>query len=251
MTMKQTPTPISHRRQARVIAVPGVILIALGFTGCTAISKARAAVHTIEGNKATIDAFTNTMESSEASSFEATYETTGSAPATIVYAVTPPKGLAFKETSSDSGSGSNLDIIVNPSGEYSCSASAGAGSPPSCQKLGTADAATQNQIFSFYTPAHWVGLLRDLSLAAGVAGDKVTSSTMTVNGFAMKCVDFQATGVAGTSTICTTAQNILGYVKVASDSTSFEIKDYSASPSAGLFELPTGATVTPVNTGSS
>jgi hypothetical protein len=49
----------------------------------------------------------------------------------------------------------------------------------------------------------------------------------------------------------TTAQNILGYVKVASDSTSFEIKNYSASPSAGLFEPPAGATVTPVNTGSS
>ena len=69
---------------------------------------------------------------------------------------------------------------------------------------------------------------------------------MTVNGFAMRCVDFQASGIPGTSTICTTEQGILGYVKVASDATSFEITNYSPSPTATLFELPAGATVTPV-----
>ena len=42
---------------------------------------------------------------------------------------------------------------------------------------------------------------------------------MTVNGFSMSCVDLQASGVPGTSTICTTSQGILGYVKVASDAT--------------------------------
>jgi hypothetical protein len=115
--------------------------------------------------------------------------------------------------------------------------------------LGTADAATENQIFNIYTPAHWVGFLRDFSLVAGLAGDKVTSSTMTVNGFSLNCVDFNAPGVAGTSTICSTAQGILGYVKVASDSTSFEIQSFSTSPPASLFELPPGATVTTVTTG--
>ena len=110
----------------------------------------------------------------------------------------------------------------------------------SCQKLGTADAAAQNQIFDIYTPSHWTTFLKDFSLAAGLAGDKVTSSTMTVNGFSMQCVDFDAPGVPGTSTICTTAQGILGYVKVATDSTSFEIKSYSASPPASLFQLPPG-----------
>ena len=67
---------------------------------------------------------------------------------------------------------------------------------------------------------------------------------MTVNGFAMQCVDLVAPGVPGTSTICTTAQDILGYVKVASDSTSFEITSYSASPAPSLFELPAGARIT-------
>jgi hypothetical protein len=110
--------------------------------------------------------------------------------------------------------------------------------------LGTADAAAENKIFDLYTPSHWTTFLKGFSLAAGLAGDKVTSSTKTVNGFAMQCVDFQASGVAGTSTICTTAQGILGFVQVASDSTSFELKSYSASPPDPLFELPPGATIT-------
>jgi hypothetical protein len=104
--------------------------------------------------------------------------------------------------------------------------------------------ATQNQIFDFYTPAHWIAFLKGLSIAAGLAGDSVTSSSMTVNGFDLQCVDLKATGVPGTSSICSTSQGILGYVRVASDSTSFEIKSYSASPPGSLFELPPGATVT-------
>ena len=109
-------------------------------------------------------------------------------------------------------------------------------------------AAEQNKVFDLYTPSHWVGFLRDFSLAAGVAGDKVTSSTMSVNGFTMQCVDFNASGVSGTSTICTTAQGILGYVNVASESTSFEIKSYSSSPPASLFQLPPGAKLTTAQT---
>jgi hypothetical protein len=90
--------------------------------------------------------------------------------------------------------------------------------------------------------------LKDFSLAAGLAGDRVTSSNMTVNGFSMQCVGFQASGVVGTSTICSTAQGILGYVKVAADPTSFELKSYSSSPPSSLFEPPPGATITTLPT---
>ena len=86
-------------------------------------------------------------------------------------------------------------------------------------------------------------------MVAGLAGDKVTTSSMTVNGFAMKCVDFTVKGEKGTSTICTTAQNILGYVKVAANPTSFELKSYTATPPASAFQLPPGATVTSQNAG--
>ena len=219
-----------------------LVLCAVVASGCGAVNAAKRAVHDIEGNKATIDAFTGKMKTGEGSAFEATYVTTGSAPATIVYAVQPPKGLAFTETPS-TGAGA-VDIVVNSSGEFSCSPPAGGSGPWACQKLDAASAATEQQVFGFYTPAHWVTFLRDFSLAAGLAGDKVTSSTMTVNGFQLHCVDLQASGVPGTSTICSTDQGILGYVKVATDATSFEIKSYSASPAPSLFETPPGATIT-------
>ncbi len=229
-------------------AVTGVALVvsSVGLTCCGVVNAARKIEHDVKGNKATIDTFTNQIKSSEGTTFEATYVTTGGAPATIVYAVQPPKGLTFVDTPAGTST-STVDVIVNSSGEYSCTPAA-EGSGPRCQKLGTAGAAAENQIFGFYTPSHWTTFLKDFSLAAGIAGDKVTSSTMAVNGFSMQCVDFNAPGVPGTSTICTTTQGILGYVKVAADSTSFEIKSYSATPPASLFQLPAGATITTIPT---
>jgi hypothetical protein len=252
-----------HGRLVGVVAL-GVTLGGFGLAGCSAISKVKAVAHAVENNKKTMDSFTTKIQSGAAKPFMATYVTTGATPTTVVYAVQPPKGLSFTNTpTSTSSAGSSagaanapsLDIIVNSSGEYSCtppdtSGSAGKGTW-SCQMLSPVAADEQNTIFDFYTPAHWINFLKGFSLAAGFAGDKVTSSTMTVNGFAMSCVDFATPGQAGESTICTTAQGILGYVKVAADSTSFEIKSYSSSPPASLFALPPGATVTQVTLPSS
>jgi len=244
------------RRGASTIAA-AVLTLGTLLTGCSIIRAVHKAAKTIEGNKTTIDGFTSKIQSGPTKPFEVTYVTTGSSPATIVYAVDPPSGVTFKDTTTTTGttttgSVGSLDIIVNASGEYVCSPPAAAGSgsasPTTCEKLGKATAAQENQIFDFYTPSHWITFLKDFSLAAGFAGDKVTSSSMTVNGFGMSCVDFVAKGVPGTSTICTTSQGILGYVKVASDSTSFQIKSYSSSPDPSLFQLPPGAKVTTVTT---
>jgi nucleoid-associated protein YgaU len=226
------------------LAICAVALCAVSVTSCSAIAKIKSTVHDIRGNKATIDSF-NTKLQSGPTTFEATYATTGTNPATIVYAARAqsPKAVSFSDTpTGGTGDTTPVHLISNASGEYACSSSGG--SATTCDKLGTEDAANQNQILDFYTPAHWVGFLRDFSLAAGFAGDKVTTSSMTVNGFAMTCVDFRAAGVAGTSTICSTSQGILGYVKVATDTTSFEIQKFSTSPPSSLFELPPGAKVT-------
>ena len=231
-----------HGRRSGFFMAALVTIGVLG-AGCSVVSKVRQAAHNVEGNKATVDSFTQNLQSGQSATFEATYTTTGSAPATVVYAVDPSSsGLAFHETQTGANA-SNLQVIVNSSGEYVCNQS-GSGGAWSCQKLGQADAASENKIFDFYTPAHWVSFLKGVSLVAGLAGDKVTSSTMSLNGFNMNCVDLVAHGVPGTSTICSTSQGILGYVKVASDSTSFQITNYSSSPSASMFQLPPGATVT-------
>jgi hypothetical protein len=210
-------------------------------SGCGVVSKVKQTVHNVESNKATIDSFTQNLDSSQSVPFSATYTTSGSSPATVVYAVDPANNeLAFHLTQTGAN-GTNVQIISNASGNYTCTQS---GSSWSCDKLAKGSASAQQNIIDLYTPSHWVGFLKGVSLAAGLAGDKVSTSTMQVNGFNLQCVDLVATGVAGTSTICTTPQNILGYVKVASDATSFAITDYSSSPDPSLFQLPAGATVT-------
>jgi hypothetical protein len=245
-TTRSSAGPGVLRKSA--LASAAVTVAAFGFSACSTIGRVTDAVHDIRGNNATINAFSTTLQSGGATTFEATYVTTGSAPATIVYAVQPPKGVAFDDTpTGGTGDTTPVHIVVDSSGEFACS-QGGSGAQWSCEKLGTADAGTENKIFDFYTPSHWVSFLREFALAAGLAGDRVSSSTMTVNGFTMKCVDLVAPGVAGTSTICTTAQGILGYVNVASDAVSFEITKFSTAPPSSLFALPPGATVTTIPT---
>ena len=175
--------------------------------------------------------------------------TTGIAPSKIIYAVRPPDQLAFVDSALGPGASvGKASFIVNSAGEYACT-KASRGARWRCHKLPKAGAAAQLKLVGIYTPAHWVTFLQDFSLAAGFAGDKISSSRITVHGFPMQCVDFVAAGVAGTSKICTTAQHLLGYVQVASESTGFAITSYSAAPDAALFRLPAGARITSVKTG--
>ncbi|HXN60266.1 MAG TPA: hypothetical protein VN886_07400 [Acidimicrobiales bacterium] len=237
---------MSKRSSRTGLLMAALMAIGIVGTGCSAISKVKQTVHNVEGNRATIDSFTQKINAGQNVPFQATYTTTGSSPATIVYAVNPSTNeLAFHLTMTGQ-SASSTQFIVNSSGNYLCTQSS-SGSSWSCNKLDKASAADEQNVVDFYTPSHWVNFLKGVSLVAGLAGDKVGSSTMSISGFNnMSCVDLVAKGVAGTSTICTTQQNILGYVKVAQDSTSFQITNYSGSPSASLFQLPPGATVTTV-----
>ena len=255
MTRDSTGPMTPRAARAMPLLLVAMLFVGFSLSACTLVKTASKVAHDVEGNKSTIDAFSNKVKSGEAVPFQATYVTTGSAPATIVYAVKPPNGLLFEDTPSNTttsgSSGVNgLEVVVNPSGEYACTPPGSSSKNWTCQKLDPATATTENKILDFYTPSHWITFLRDFSLAAGFAGDKITSSTMSVDGFNMSCVDFQASGVPGTSTICTTSQGILGYVKVAGDSTSFEIKSFTSSPSGGQFQLPPGAKVTTGNKGS-
>jgi hypothetical protein len=245
------------RRQGRVglaATLAGAALATSALTGCTAIRAIHKVEATVHGNQQVIDLFTTSLKSGQPTSFEANYTTTGSSPSKIVYAVRPPDQLAFTDSQEGSSAASsgvgNFELIVNSSGEYLCTHATSGSASWACQKLPKSGAAAERELLDFYTPAHWVNFLKGFSLAAGFAGDKISTSSTTVNGFSMQCVDFVASGVKGTSRICTTSQHLLGYVQVASDATGFEITSYSSSPSGSLFDLPPGAKVT-TSTGSS
>jgi hypothetical protein len=235
------------RALRRVVALAaGCGLAGVALTGCVVVRTVRKVEGTVHGNSAVINLFSSNLKSGQPSTFQVTYVTTGGSPAKIVYAVRPPGELAFTDTQTgSSASGSdNFQLIVNSGGQYLCTHPGTGSSSWSCEKLPKSGAAAERGLLDLYTSAHWVGFLKGFALAAGFAGDKVSSSTMTVNGFAMQCVDFVTSGVAGSSRICSTAQHLLGYVQVASQSTGFEITSYTASPPASVFELPAGAAIT-------
>lgn len=242
----------ASRREAVTIVnrVAGVAAIAVlgaaAVSGCSIVRAVNNVAHAVQANRAIIQGFSNQLKSSKATPFEATYVTTGSSPTTVVYAAQPPKDAAFKELAGNNATTGTptLDLISNAAGEFSCTTSSGSGSTGwTCNKLGAANAAAQNQIISFYTASHWIAFLDGLSIAAGLAGDKVSTSTMSVNGVSLSCVDFNAKG-QGVSTICSTSAGILGYVKVAGNPASFEIKSFTTTPPASDFQLPAGAKIT-------
>jgi hypothetical protein len=212
-------------------------------TGCGVVSTVKKVAGAVQANKAIIDQFSGNLQAGQPTQFEATYTTTGTAPSTVTYAARPPADLAIAASVGGSGPATaDARFIVNSAGQFSCTrAVAGGWDCTKMHKTGTAGA---QQLLAIYTPGHWVAFLQAFSLAVGFAGDKITRSTTTVNGFPMQCVDFTAAGVAGTSKICTTAQHLLGYVQVASQPIGFEISKYSATPDPALFQLPAGAKVT-------
>jgi hypothetical protein len=229
------------QRPRRVIAGAAAALAAcLALVACTPGQPASGARHisrNVSANKATIDQFTAALAAAAPKAFAVTYRTTGAAPVTVLYAARPPGDRAFRKTP-------GTDVVANAGGEYSCAPPARPGARWTCQKLGAVRAALQNQALDLYTPGHWAAFLKAYSLAAGFAGVKVSTSRRTVHGFRLRCADFRATGVAGSSTFCVTAAGIPGYVQLAGSTTRFAITSYSASPAASLFGLPPGATVT-------
>ncbi len=248
MAIERAVRPLIQRRSAAVGAVAGAILLAGLLGGCGVVSAIHKAASTVESNKTTVDDFTSKL-SSAPTSFVVTYTTTGSQPATVVYAVSPPHSVAFTVTPAQGSGTAPVDLVVNSKGTYSCTLPPPSGTGPTCTRYGKLDASGMSDLVDLYTPSHWVSFLKGVSLVAGLAGDKVTSSSMSVNGFAMKCVNLNASGV-GTTTLCTTPQNLLGYVKSPSDSTTFQITKYSGTPSPTLFQIPSGAKVTTVTTSS-
>jgi hypothetical protein len=214
----------------------------VALSACSVVNKVKNAVTDIRGNKAVIDGFNSKLNTAP-TTFEVTYTTTGSAPATVTYAAQVPKNVAFTVTPTGGSGATPLHLVQNTSGEFACDQTSGQWS---CTKFSGVSASGQNSLIDLYTPGHWTRFLSGFALAAGFAGDKVATSTMSLNGFSMDCIDLTAPGVPGKSTICTTSQGVLGYVGVAGESTRFEITSYSSSPAASLFQLPAGATITTV-----
>lgn len=239
------PGPVRVRRIGARHRVTGLMAAVATAVACVAlagcVSEFKKVTHDVQANRATIDRFAKTLNRSDTKRFEATYVTTGGAPATIVYAADPPKYLALTYT--PSGNGTRRAMIVNTNGEYECSKT----SPHrnwTCKRAGSADTAVRNNLLTIYTPKHWVGFLKGIAIASGLAGDTITTSRQTTDGFALKCVQVHTPAQRGPVKLCTTAQGVLGLVQLDTGATSFKIKSFRPVPPPSLFRLPPGTRVT-------
>jgi hypothetical protein len=234
-----------------MIAVAAVIIpLALGLTSCSAINKAVnavKAVHNLLHGSAAINSLTSKIQAGDlTSSYDATWVTTGSAPATVSYAATPPHDFSLVDTTS---SRTQTRLFTNTAGQFECTRS----SPSAtwqCLKTDVSSLNTSKLAYALYSGAYWIDFLKIYSVAAALHGVTITSASMTVNGFKLSC----AVVVSGKtpnqtrSEVCVTSQGILGYVSVAAKAAEFKIKSYSSSPPPSLFQVPAGATVTTIPT---
>ena len=196
---------------------------------------------------AAISSLSSKISASDTKAYAVTYLTTGSPPVTTVYAASPPHDFAFTTTLS----GSHIDVFASSAGEYGCNRASAPGSMGwTCLKLEGTAIDTYKAMYALYSGAYWIDFLKLYSVAAALHGVTISSSSITVNGFKLQC----AVVVSGkapnqtTSKVCVTSHGILGYVSVAAKAADFEIKSYSSSPAASLFQLPAGATVTTIPT---
>ncbi|HEY5273007.1 MAG TPA: hypothetical protein VIJ34_07205 [Acidimicrobiales bacterium] len=214
---------------------------ALGLSGCGVVKAIEHHVenkvlNAVTGHNKVMNNFTTKINTNINAAYEATYVTTGSAPATITFATSPPKDFFFE------GGSSTGRLLQNSTGSYTCLKSTSGGW--SCTKLSASTFDTAKVAYALYSGKYWVTFLRIYSTVAGLAGVTIKASSMTVNGFPLSCVVVNGGKQnPGTSTWCETSTGILAYVQAAANGTAFELKSYSANPPSSLFDLPAGATV--------
>jgi hypothetical protein len=243
------------RRLLGSVAVAFVLVTAL--SGCSVV-KAIKAVHALVKGNAAINNLTKQLQQSENAKFDVTYETTGSPSSTVEYATDPPTDFAFISPAQNGNAAS--EVIQNSSGYYTCSQGSGSDSKWTCDKVAVASDDDIGAVFQVYTGAYWFGILDVYaSVASALTNVKVAQSTKSVNGFSLQCVNITAPPGSGTTgsnsadstgTWCITQQGLLGYVAANGDNQDVtEIKSYSGSPAASLFQPPAGATITTGATG--
>lgn len=227
----------AHRLRGSAGMLAMVAVVALALSGCGVVKAIEhKALNELTGRNKVLNTFTSKINTSPDASYEATYVTTGSSPATITFAATPPNDLLFQ------GGGTSGRLLQNSTGSYACNQATGGAT--TCTRLSAQLFNTEKAVYALYSGKYWIDFLRVYSTVAGLAGVSIKASSMTVNGFALSCVVVNGGKQnTGTSTWCETSAGILAYVQAQSNGTAFELKSYSANPPASLFALPAGATV--------
>ena len=113
-----------QNRDLRVVLVAGR---SVWRPGAASSTRSRNEIHNVEGNKATIDSFTQNLQTRRRQPFEATYTTRG-ALRRVSSTPSTRRAAVWRSTGRRPGANSSsVQLIVNTSGDYSCSQSGSAG----------------------------------------------------------------------------------------------------------------------------
>jgi hypothetical protein len=241
--VRSVPSSERARRVAGawlVVLAAALILSGCGVTKAIEHHVENKVLNSFTGHNKVMDNFTTKLNTNLNAAYEATYVTTGSSPATITFATSPPKDFYF-----EGGGGAGDRLLQNSTGSYTCLKSTSGGW--SCTKLSASTFDTAKVAYALYSGRYWVTFLKVYSTVAGLAGVTIKASSMTVNGYPLSCVVVDGGKQnPGTSTWCETSTGILAYVQAAANGTAFELKSYTTNPPSSLFELPAGATVSTI-----
>ena len=201
-----------------------------------------------------LSALQSKIQAGENTTFEVTYKVLSGSSLGSTLTIAQSGGQLYYETTDTGGSQSAI-IVTDSTTAYVCSLDSGS-SAWQCMKYPASYASSLSAADEFYTAKFWTAEITTLeSTEMALAGVHVANSSMTVNGIDLSCVTWSVSGSgsgANQSTEwCVTAQGILGYVNSTGSGSSggFQIQSYSPNPTASLFQLPAGATVVTMPTG--
>jgi hypothetical protein len=246
------PHPAAGGRAAA--AATAVLSLSLALGGC-GIGKVINAVHALADAAISLKDLQSEIQKGEKVSYEATYQTTGSAGSSVPITFAQEPGGKYAFSDPGTGAGGATDFVADGKNQYECSQPS-SGAQWTCLQNAepSSVAGFAGDPFFDFTGASVYGIIEALQVEAAIEGFKVTNSTMSVSGISLKCVSLtgKVNGQVESYKWCITSDGILGLVKYtgssAGDNSSFAITKLNTSPPASIFEPPSGATFTTLPT---
>jgi hypothetical protein len=192
------------------------------------------------------------IQKGENTQYEATYKTTTGAQSSSTVTIAQGHGGKWAYIASASDGGGATSWVANGKDTYDCT-QATSGGKWSCAE--SAEASGNDAIDGSpalgYLGSDYYTVVVAISAAAAFKGYDVSNTSTSVNGISLKCTSIKGkdNGQSFDDEWCITDDGILGLVRYtdttdASQSTAFSITSLNKSPSASLFDAPSGASIT-------
>ncbi len=204
------------------------------------------------GSSDRLKSFGGTIKAAKNATFKAVYSSrsSGGSPETITLEQSPPK-----QSFSTTDSSGNVSTLLNTgTATYACDSSQGG--TPTCTSMSSAGGAgALTSLIDVYNGSSALTAINGWQslVAAHLTGVSLTFSNTTIAGQAVRCANWRYQG--SSTSYCVTGGGVLAKVETSggssssSGNSSFELTSFTTSPPASDFDLPAGATIVEIPTG--